>query len=436
MSRSPKNLSKKQDRYDRFILFYKSRISHLRFLQIHKTICFYQSLKNDQVLALLTLFIWLILFLAYIIPIHTSFDGTLLTTNLSFTYSGKEEKLFLDSVESIQQINIKGMLPSITLEGKFTSTDPVLRAKLSSQKQIKITFPSSKSRIIFEPKDPSQASELSLNELQLRPNTTVNNLAYQSQLHSLKFCINALFKEVCEQPSKSEFNRNEIANLELQLGTQPLSLSLKDASISSIGNATEQIIMYTPIADTLNISLQSPTQLIINLSKTSKPEPEKSESKETKAKSSEPDIEALSEYLWGDLEVKNVQFSRTKINPADTSDHKTFSTIQEGKIRIQSQALELQPQQFLIFPNSETSITKLRDLRIEPKASNGIRTYFTGSTDRIAIGHYPKLPIQEIKVNRLSQFPTEFISAFLALLGAFTGVLLPRLFPTETQSKP
>lgn len=390
----------------------------------------------DRLGAIALLLAWFVIILAYCVPIPSNFDGSFLSSELSFTHAGNQEALLLDAVEKIQKIDLKGSQQIITLKGNFSSlNNSKLNAKLKKNNQITLNLNQSESRFIVET---TKNSELSLNELRIQPQTNIQRLTYTSKPATLSLCLQTQDKDCLFIPKQKESKEATIAELELQLGTQPLTLTLTNFTSPELGTQSEQTLQYIPQTDTLYLQLASPTRIAIDL-----PVPTKKESildkidksKDTDDKSKDIDLESVPEWVWGDLDVRNVEFFRSKINPSKREDSKILSTILEGKIRVQNQILELQPQQFLILPSPELGITKIRDIRVDPKFPQALRTNFTGTSTRIAAGHYFDFPIQELKLNLLSKLPPEAITSAIALITVLTSILVPRIFP-EPSKKP
>jgi ribosomal protein S6 len=145
--------------------------------------------------------------------------------------------------------------------------------------------------------------------------------------------------------------------------------------------------------------------------------------------------DTATDWFWGNIEVKNVNFSEF-VRTGKVTDEVKKSTILKGEIRLQGNKLELQEQQFLIVESPNPGIRKLRSLEINRESPAGLRTFFTGESRGISVGLYPEFPVQSLKPSWLAKhLSQEAVNGILALLGAFTGIFLPRLFP-EKSPKP
>ena len=172
-------------------------------------------------------------------------------------------------------------------------------------------------------------------------------------------------------------------------------------------------MQFAPQVDELFLSILSPTHLFIDL-----PENNQSEN-------------AITEIQWlrGDIEVSNVSFSRFDTTNNVTDEIKN-STIIEGQVRMGSQKIELEPNQFLIVLSKTPGIKKIRNIQIKTQSPQGLNTLFFGESKGIAVGLYPEFPLQKIELSWLSKhFSQEATNSILAFLAACTGILLPRLFP-------
>lgn len=89
--------------------------------------------RNDRILAVFLLFIWVaIIFGNFFLRGSQTFEGNLVVTEMSFAYAGDREKLFLNTINSIKNLDIQGsQTQPLTLTGKFSSSEPSLNQKLS-----------------------------------------------------------------------------------------------------------------------------------------------------------------------------------------------------------------------------------------------------------------------------------------------------------------
>lgn len=178
-------------------------------------------------------------------------------------------------------------------------------------------------------------------------------------------------------------------------------------------------LQFIPEVDELFLPIISPTHLFIKL-----PENNQTEKLVTET-----------QWLREDIEVSNVTFSRFDITNNVTDEIKK-STILEGKVRMGNKIIELQPNQFLTILSKKPGIKKLRYIQIKTQYPQGLKTLFFGKSKGIAVGLYPEFPLQKIEPSWLSKYLSqEAINSILAFIAAFTGILLPRLFPEFSSNK-
>lgn len=393
------------------------------------------------------LIFWLTIILGYFLPISYVFEGNLTVDSLSFTYNGNTDKRLLNEITGVKNLDIMGSnSQAVVLEGNFSSnSDLELDRKLKTlpESKLKIEFPYPTSRLILkvacegQPQDncPDNSSSLSLLSLPIKPGTKVQQFAYNSdrqELSQLSFCLQSPQEsaEACSYPESliGEQSRQpqEVGSLQVQLGQQPLAVSLENVNLPQLKIKTEIDaptfidFQYQPTDQESTLQLSSPTQVYIHL-----PElPAKSQAREP-------------EWLGEDFAVQDVRFSRPK-KTGNVTEEIQASTILAGEIRLKKEKLELQPQQFLIVEPPQPGIQRLRSLGIKTKekdnkvkdnSARGLQVFVSGKSSLIAAGLYPNFPVEEIQFNWLSNFPQEAINTILAFLGALTAILLPHIFP-------
>jgi len=87
-------------------------------------------------------------------------------------------------------------------------------------------------------------------------------------------------------------------------------------------------------------------------------------------------------------------------------------------------------------PTQNPGIQRLRDIRLNTKDPQGLQTLFSGKSKCLAIGLYERFSTQNIEPSWLLKYlPQEGIDAVYTLIGAFTDILFPRLFPDEDDPK-
>ena len=380
---------------------------------------------------------WLFILLGnYVLKGKFFFEGNALVQEINFTYAGqKDQQQFLNTISGIKKIDLEGSQPEpLVLTGKFSSADPTLNQQISKLDRLSIQLPYAQSRFILTPATSvtpaklAPASELKILDLRLLQNSQVNQLAYQTQRHQLSFCLQTAtaLQSNCrfsadEQPTQT--NPTSVSTLQLLLG-QPLTVDLESIGLEQLGikasrdDSQPLSFQFIPNKTELLLTLLSPTHLYIDLpSIPSKPN----------ASSDRP-----TEWLRGDLDVEKVNFIRFE-NTGNTNDEITASTILNGEVRMGRETMKLQPNQFLVVA-SKPGITKLRYIQIQSKSPQGLKTLFFGESDSLAVGLYPKFPVQRIEPSWLSKnLSQEAINAILSFVAALTGFFLPRLFPDSSK---
>ncbi len=383
----------------------------------------------DKIIVIFLMIFWIVIIIGYFFfPGSYVFEGNLIVKEMSFNYTGQTEKLFLQSIDNIKKLDLQGIiLQPITLTGSFSSSEPQLNKKLSNLTELTIELKNTTSNLIFTPVNSSD-SDISILELRLYPEIQVNQLTYNPKQNQLSFCLKgaSVDAKACLFPDSlplSDLNKKQkaVGNLKLYIGQKPLTVSLSVANIPELNIADDEEIslQFVPQVDELFLPIISPTHLFINL-----PENNQSENAVTET-----------QWLRGDIEVSNVSFSQYDITNNVTDEIKN-STILEGQVRMGSQKIELQPNQFLIILSKTPGIKKLRNIQIQTQSPQGLNTLFFGESKGIAVGLYPEFPLQKIELSWLSKhFSQEATNSILAFLAACTGILLPRLFPEPSNKK-
>lgn len=386
--------------------------------------------RRDKVLVAILLLIWVAILLGnFFFRASDIFEGNLLVQEMSFTYTGEQKKLFLKNISNIKNLDLQGSQPQpLILTGKFSSNEPTLNQKLSQRRQLTIELPYATSRFILKPANSSQTSELNILELRIHPNSQLNQLSYTSQPSQLSFCIQSatVKPETCLFPENLVDNPTQsksvtIGSIKLTLGQQPLTVSLgmfnlPELNIKSDINSPQELnFQFVPQAiDERLLTIASPTRFFITL-------PNLPKTVNSQAANS-------SQWLRGDIAVKDVRFTRFDITDNVTDELKT-STILSGEVRMGKDVMKLQANQFLVLSDKQ-AIKKLRYIEINPQPPQGLQTLIFGKSKGIAVGLYPEFPVQRIEPTWLSKhLSQEAVNALLAFIAAFTGVLLPRLFP-------
>lgn len=395
--------------------------------------------RRDRLLAIILLLVWVVLLLGnFYIRGVSRFEGSLITRVMSFTYAGDVNKRFLNSIDNILKLSLQGeQKDSLVLDGKFSSRDPDLNKKLESLSKLKIQLTSPRSRLTLETADAKQPA-ISLLEMQLAPKTQIAGLTYLAKASQLKLCMESSQSD-CENSSNVNSNQAIVGKLGFSVAQSPLNLFISSANIPTLGvdeSSLETSLRWTPEAQDFTVLLRSPTSLQISLPKAYKPVAEEM-----------PDD--LTRSIRGDIPVRDVSFSNLD-RTGNTNDDIETSEILDGEVRMMGQSLKLQPGQFLIIPSDRDfdksncrmsptqnpGIQRLRDIRLNTKDPQGLQTLFSGESKCLAIGLYERFPTQSIEPSWLLKYlPQEGINAIYTLIGAFTGILFPRLFPDEDDPK-
>lgn len=390
-------------------------IQHL-FVQVIRLIS-YPAHWRQKIFAFTILIVCILLIFASLFwrGSHT-FEGNLLVQEMSFTYAGTQEKLFINTINDIKNLELSGK-QNITFSGDFTKN---LDSKLKQLKQITINLHSANSKVIITPLDSKKSSEIQLLELRLQPNTE-SQLGYNS-VGILSLCLQSQDQtdSLCLDNNKPTISLSKIlGTLQLELGTQPLKVSLENYIIPQLQkkDSPENPVLFdfifTPAVSQMEFSLTPPTSLYVSLPKLSEAD--------------------QSEWLRGNLKVKNVKFSRLD-QTGDIQDKFDISTIVNGKIRMAEQDLEVKPNQFLMI--GEPGIELIRYFQIKSKPTPGLEVRFSGKSKEIGVGLDPKFIVDSIRPNFLTKYLSkDAITVLLSFCAAVAGSLLSLLFANAFESK-
>jgi hypothetical protein len=398
--------------------------------------------RRDQLLAILLLLIWIVLLLGnFYIRGVSRFEGSLVTQTMSFTYVGDVDKQFLNSL-GITKLALQGKQPTVlTLKGKFSSLDPNLNAKLKSPTQLEVQLSSPNSELALQIADIKQTNSLNLQQLRILPDTQVKQLTYRSITNQLNFCLQSgsVTVNVCENTSAVEPNASIVGELKFGVNSTAINLFLSSVQIPALGiteSTLETQLRWIPEGQDFILPIFSPTSVEIGLPRVSK-------------NTTEETIDDLTQLIRGDIPVKQVRFSKLD-RSGNINDDILTSEILDGEVRMMGQSLKLQSRQFLIIPTDRDfdkpncrmsptenpGIQRLRDIRLNLKDPKGLQTLISGESKCLAIGLYQEFPTQSIEPSWLLKYlPQEGINAIYTLIGAFTGILFPRLFPDKDETK-
>ncbi|MEG4289595.1 hypothetical protein Q5692_06645 [Microcoleus sp. C2C3] len=342
------------------------------------------------VLGLLLIFSGLTL--AAFVPSTHIFESNLTVEEISFTYAGKEPKLFLDTVRGIKSLEIEGK-QTLTFTGKIQSKSTPALNQLTI---LEIEPIDSTSKWSIAPANLKQSSELEFTELRLQPDTKVNNLSYDTYRNQLAFSLT---------PVKKPANTNI---LQLNLGNQPLKVSLEGYQLKNVklpidSEKQRQLeFILIPNNQELRLNFADPVTIYMQ-----PPAPKNNESKQ---------------WFRGKIEVKNVEFQRLDITGSNQDDNLPISTILKGEVHMAEQEREIKRNQFLMV--EEPGIKLIRYLNIVPQ--EGLEVRISGKSKLIQIGLDKEFPVSRIQASWLDRvLPRDAIIALISFCATSFTLLLP-----------
>jgi hypothetical protein len=377
-------------------------VSILALKRLLRTISNHQSLL---LVLVLLLFLTLISFAAVVPGTHT-FEGNIISQEMSFVYNGQQPKRFIENIRGIKELESEG-IQTLTFTGKFESEFP----QVNQLKSLTIQLKDRESKWIIAPANLNVTSEIDLNELRLQPNTKVAELNYDFYRNQLAFSLQ-------RNPKLDLKNNHNI--LKLYLG-EPIKVIVEGYELPDL-NLQKQVDNQTPLEfivnpDNQEFNLEFPqnTNIYITLAKPAKFESE--------------------QWFRGKIETKNVQFVDVDRNGSDLRDDLDVSTIVDGKIRMVGQEQEIKKNQFLMGekPDIPLNIQLIRHLQIVPQ--KGIEARFSGKTKKIQIGLDPDFPVSQIQGSWLDGvLPRDAIIALFSFGAATVANLLSWLFSNASKS--
>ena len=384
------------------------------------------------------------------------FEGNFLVEELSFIVNSQGNQRLINPILGLKTFDLTGQ-QTLTLRGKFTSkTEP----KFNQKSEITLNLDHPNSRLLISSVNENQPSDIELTQLQLIPFKTeknqnilpvkVQSLKYDSQVNQLSFCLKLvpntpddlkyilknddfnnenpsdLFNQgnlsidVCQNPDLSTYQ--PLANLELKLGQEPIKISLEQVSIPELGIKSTpdnpNVIDFTliPESDQREFILTSPSRLTITLP------PPKTDNN-------------FSRWIQGNLDVKQVKFSKSENITGDKKDEFLSSTIVSGEILMTDKSLEIKQNQFLLI-SGKPGIQRLRSIEIQPESPSGLQVRFVGKDNQVEVGIDPQFPVRKIKPLWISSlgFSSDSIIALLSFCATIIGFLLPYLFISASSS--
>ena len=355
-----------------------------------------QFLNNQKLWFPLLSVTLLLVFIAYIfVPVEASFEGILTVNKLNFT-ANQPNKLWLESIRGITQLELGGE-QTLPLTGQFFSES---EPRLNQVNSLVIELLNSRSKLIIVPVNSQISSDIELTELRLLQKTDITELTYKPFNHRLLISLRPTSSQI--KPTNSNFLK-----LVFYLGNQPLKLFLEGYRIPNLNlqdspdvpNPLE--LTFTPDNSNLNLDISKPVNLSINL-----PNPSSVDS---------------NHWFRDDLAIQEINFYEKSRTGIDNKDEIYSSTIVSGKIRVAEQELKVEQDRFLLV--DKPGIQKLR--HIEIKHPQGLEVRFAGKTKRIQVGLDSSFPVDTIQSNWLNNFlPKDYIIAIVSFCFALLGSLL------------
>jgi len=332
--------------------------------------------------------------LAAFVPSTHIFESNLTVEEMSFTYAGKEPKLFLDTVRGIKSLEMEGK-QTLSFTGKIQSKSTPALNQLTI---LEIEPIDSTSKWSIAPANVKKSSELEFTELRLQPDTKVNNLSYDTYHKQLAFSLRS------NTPVKKPTNTNIV---QLNLGNQPLKVSLEGYKLKNVklpidSEKQRQLeFILTPNNQEFRLNLAEPVTIYLQ-----PPEPKNNESKQ---------------WFRGKIEVKDVQFQRLDRTGANQDDNLPLSTILKGEVHMAEQKRVINRNQFLMV--EEPGIKLIRYLNIVPQ--KGLEVRISGKSKLIQIGLDKEFPVSRIQASWLDRvLPRDAIIALISFCAASFTFLL------------
>ena len=345
---------------------------------------------------------------AAIAPGTHTFEGNIISQEMSFIYNGQQPKRFIENIRGIKELESEG-IQTLTFTGNFQSES---LPQLNQSKSLIIQLKDRESKWIIALANPEVTSEIDLNELRVQPNTKVSGLNYDFYRNQLAFSLQ-------RNPKLNLTNNPNI--LKLYLGEQPIKVivegyELLDSNLQNqLDNQTPLEFILNPDNKELDLKIPENTNINITLAKSAKYESQ--------------------QWFRGKIETKNVQFTDVDRNGGDLRDDLDVSTIVEGKIRMVGQEQEIRQNQFLMGKNPDVplNIQLIRHLQIVPK--KGIEARFSGRTKQIQIGLDQDFPVSRIQGSWLDGvLPRDAIIALFSFGAATIPNLVSWLFRNGSKS--
>jgi hypothetical protein len=377
-----------------------------------------------HIIALLLLAISIVFIIAFFIPVSISFEGNIISRQVSFTNRGQSNQLLINSMRSISRLEIEGLQANpVTLWGEFRTDDD--SEDINELNEVEMTLPSPDSKLIFETGDPDNPSQLEIQSLRLPPGTQVRYLAYDPERHQLSLSLNPPEEETPKEETPEEDTPEEDTpgiRVQLALGGNPLQVMaeyVRSPQLQSLPSDTGMVeeteifdynqeqFSWTPFSTELNLLFPNEITLYIDL----------------------PDLQGsdYQDWFWGGFEVTDVDFTYNATT-ANVPDELVRSTILEGQIKFLNEDLLLESEQFLVLPSS-SKIQRIPRLQLHPDSPAGLQVRLQGKTNEVAVGLDPDFPVRRLKSNFWEQrLSRELITVLLTVCSVMIGYLIPWLF--------
>ncbi len=377
-----------------------------------------------HIIALLLLAISIVFIIAFFIPVSISFEGNIISRQVSFTNRGQSNQLLINSMRSISRLEIEGLQANpVTLWGEFRTDDDT--EDINELNEVEMTLPSPDSKLIFETGDPDNPSQLEIQSLRLPPGTQVRYLAYDPERHQLSLSLNPPEEETPKEETPKEDTPEEDTpgiRVQLALGGNPLQVMaeyVRSPQLQSLPSDTRMVeeteifdynqeqFSWTPFSTELNLLFPNEITLYIDL----------------------PDLQGsdYQDWFWGGFEVTDVDFTYNATT-ANVPDELVRSTILEGQIKFLNEDLLLESEQFLVLPSS-SKIQRIPRLQLHPDSPAGLQVRLQGKTNEVAVGLDPDFPVRRLKSNFWEQrLSRELITVLLTVCSVMIGYLIPWLF--------
>lgn len=388
---------------------------------------FRKSSWDDRLIALVLIAAWAGLLIGYFFwrgP--ATFEAALTVRQLSFTYAGEVDRPILQDLKKLTELDFIGQTAApVELVGRFSSPDPALNQQLQGRDRLVLTFAQADSRLRAEvPATKDAASELTLLEVNLPPQSRVDRLAYFPKSRRISVCLRTADSppDHCVATPEQQTQPNPLGKAQVQWGDRPLNLTLTQVAIAelpaSFNDGSDRTITYQPESNETQINLASPTRLSIGV----------------------PDLKQVLDPETGDsppwvaqeLPVTDLKLNRLLIT-GRPNEELELSSLLGGKVRLDDNTLEFQREQFLVLADHSPGFQRLRSLSIDPKNPIGWSLLASGESTEISAGLSPRLPVQSIKSPTVlaTWLNSEAFAAVLGFLSAFTAIFIPRLFPEK-----